>query len=116
MPDFVVENINGNLIVSLNNGNVPDLRVSGDYEQMVKEFAGNVKNQTKEMKEAIQFARQKVDSARWFIDSIKQRNNTLLQTMRAIVDFQELYFRSGDDRNLRPMRLKDIADKVGWVI
>ncbi len=116
MPDFVVENINGNLIVSLNNGNVPDLRVSGDYEQMVKEFAGNVKNQTKEMKEAIQFARQKVDSARWFIDSIKQRNNTLLQTMRAIVDFQELYFRSGDDRNLRPMRLKDVADKVGFDI
>ena len=60
--------------------------------------------------------KQKIDSARFFIDSIKQRNNTLLQTMQTIVDFQELYFRTGDDRNLRPMRLKDVADKVGFDI
>ena len=115
-PDFVVENVNGNLFVTLNNGNIPELRISNDFNQMVQDFSGNVKNQTKEMKEALQFARQKIDSARWFIDSIKQRNNTLLQTMRTIVDFQELYFRTGDDRNLRPMRLKDVADKVGFDI
>lgn len=115
-PDFVVESVNGNFVVSLNNGNIPELRISDDYHQMVQDFSGNVKNQSKEMKEAIQFARQKIDSARWFIDSIKQRNNTLLQTMRTIVDFQELYFRTGDDRNLRPMRLKDVADKVGFDI
>ena len=115
-PDFVVENINGNLVVALNNGNIPELRIRDDFNQMLQEYSGNVNNQNQKMKEAIQFARQKVDSARWFIDSIKQRNNTLLQTMRTIVDIQELYFLTGDERNLRPMRLKDVADKVGFDI
>ena len=115
-PDFVVENVNGNLFVSLNNGNIPELRISDDFHQMVQDYSGNSKNQTKENKEALQFAKQKIDSARWFIDSIKQRNNTLLQTMQTIVNFQELYFRTGDERNLRPMRLKDVADKVGFDI
>jgi RNA polymerase sigma-54 factor len=115
-PDFVVENINGNLVVALNNGNIPELRIRDDFNQMLQEYSGNVNNQNQKMKEAIQFARQKVDSARWFIDSIKQRNNTLLQTMRTIVDLQELYFLTGDERNLRPMRLKDVADKVGFDI
>ena len=115
-PDFVVENVNGNLFVSLNNGNIPELRISDDFHQMVQDYSGNAKNQTKENKEALQFAKQKIDSARWFIDSIKQRNNTLLQTMQTIVNFQELYFRTGDERNLRPMRLKDVADKVGFDI
>lgn len=115
-PDFVVEYINGRFVVVLNNGSVPELRISDDYYQMVQEYTGNTKNQNKEMKEALQFARQKIDSARWFIDSIKQRNNTLLQTMQAIVDEQELFFRTGDERNLRPMRLKDVADKVGFDI
>ena len=115
-PDFIVENINGKLVVALNNGNIPELRISEDYHQMVQEFTGNVKNQNKEMRDAIQFARQKIDSARWFIDSIKQRNNTLLETMQTIVKFQESYFLSGDERNLRPMRLKDVADRVGFDI
>ncbi len=115
-PDFVVENVNGNLFVALNNGNIPELRISDDFHQMVQDYSGNAKNQTKENKEALQFAKQKIDSARWFIDSIKQRNNTLLQTMQTIVNFQELYFRTGDERNLRPMRLKDVADKVGFDI
>ncbi len=115
-PDFVVENVNGNLYVSLNNGNIPELRISNEFHQMVQDYSGNTKNQTKEVKEALQFAKQKIDSARWFIDSIQQRNNTLLQTMQTIVDFQELFFRTGDERNLRPMRLKDVADKVGFDI
>lgn len=115
-PDFVVENVNGNLFVALNNGNIPELRISDDFHQMVQDYSGNSRNQTKENKEALQFAKQKIDSARWFIDSIKQRNNTLLQTMQTIVDFQEQYFRTGDERNLRPMRLKDVADKVGFDI
>ena len=115
-PDFVVENVNGNIFVTLNNGNIPELRISDDFYQMVRDYSGNTKNQTKDVKEALQFAKQKIDSARWFIDSIQQRNNTLLQTMQTIVDFQELYFRTGDERNLRPMRLKDVADKVGFDI
>ena len=115
-PDFVVENANGNLLVVLNNGNIPELRISDDFYQMVKDYSENTKNQTRENKEALQFAKQKIDSARWFIDSIQQRNNTLLQTMQTIVDFQEQYFRTGDERNLRPMRLKDVADKIGFDI
>ena len=115
-PDFIVENINGRLVVVLNNGNIPELCISEDYQQMVKEFTGNIKNQSKKMKEAIQFARQKIDSARWFIDSIKQRNNTLLETMQAIVEFQKPYLLTGDERNLRPMRLKDVADIGGFDI
>ncbi len=115
-PDFVVENVNGNIFVTLNNGNIPELRISDDFNQMVRDYSGNTKNQTQKQKEALQFARQKIDSARWFIESIQQRNNTLLQTMQTIVDFQELYFRTGDERNLRPMRLKDVADKVGFDI
>ena len=115
-PDFVVENMNGNIFVTLNSDNIPELRISDDFYQMVQEYSGNVKNQTKDKKEALQFVKQKIDSARFFIESIKQRNNTLLQTMQTIVDFQELYFRTGDDRNLRPMRLKDVADKVGFDI
>jgi RNA polymerase sigma-54 factor len=103
-------------LVALNNGNIPELRISDDFYQMVQDYSGNAKNQTKENKEALQFAKQKIDSARWFIDSIQQRNNTLLQTMQTIVDFQELFFRTGDKRNLRPMRLKDVADKVGFDI
>ena len=115
-PDFVVENVSGNIFVTLNNGNIPELRISDDFNQMVRDYSGNTKNQTQKQKEALQFARQKIDSARWFIESIQQRNNTLLQTMQTIVDFQELYFRTGDERNLRPMRLKDVADKVGFDI
>ena len=115
-PDFIVENINGKLVVGLNNGNIPELRISETYYQMVKDFTGNVKNQSKEKKEEIQFVRQKIDSARWFIDSIKQRNNTLLETMQTIVGFQKSYFLTGDERNLRPMRLKDVADRAGFDI
>ena len=89
-PDFVVENVNGNIFVTLNNGNIPELRISDDFNQMVRDYSGNTKNQTQKQKEALQFARQKIDSARWFIESIQQRNNTLLQTMQTIVDFQEL--------------------------
>ena len=116
MPDFIVENINGSLEVLLNNGNIPELCISDKYYQMMQDYSGNTKNQTRANKEALQFIRQKIDAARCFIDSIKQRNNTLLQTMKAIVDFQELYFLTGDDRNLRPMRLKDVSDKVGFDI
>lgn len=111
-PDFIVENNDGEIVVSLNNGNVPELRVSREYNEMVEDYTANTKNQNREMREALQFAKQKVDAARWFIDSIKQRNNTLLQTMKAIVSFQKEYFLNGDDRFLRPMKLKDIADIV----
>lgn len=116
MPDFIVENINNRLVVSLNNSNVPELRVSPEFSQMLKDISSNRGNVSNETKEAIAFAKQKIDSAKWFIDSLNQRNNTLLQTMKAIVDFQREYFLSGDDKDLHPMRLKDIADKLGYDI
>lgn len=116
IPDFIVENVNNRLVVSLNNSNVPVLRVNPEYSQMLQEYIANAKNRNREMKDALIFAKQKIDSAKWFIDSLNQRNNTLLQTMRAIVDLQREYFLSGDDRNLRPMKLKDVADRIDFDI
>ncbi|HPW90280.1 MAG TPA: RNA polymerase factor sigma-54 [Paludibacteraceae bacterium] len=113
-PDFIVENNNGRLSVSLNNSNIPELRVSKTYTDMVSDFVGNKENQNREMRDAILFAKQKIDAARWFIDAIKQRNVTLLKTMNAIVEEQYDFFLEGDDTKLRPMKLKDIADKVGF--
>ncbi|MBO7316629.1 MAG: RNA polymerase sigma-54 factor, partial [Paludibacteraceae bacterium] len=94
--------------------NIPDLRVSNVYSNMIQDFAGNKKNQTNEMKNAVSFAKQKIDAAKWFIDSIKQRNATLISTMKAIVKYQQQFFLSGNESDLRPMILKDIADISGF--
>lgn len=114
MPDFLIENENGRLIIHLNNLNIPDLRVSPAYNQMVQDFIGNKSNQNRENKDAILFAKQKIEAARWFIDAIKQRNSTLLSTMEAIVNAQAAFFLTGDEASLRPLKLQDIADVVGF--
>jgi len=111
-PDFILENIDGELILSINARNVPDLRVSRTYANMLQSYQSNKKNNTKEQKEAVSFVKQKLDSAKWFIDAIKQRQNTLLLTMEAIIQYQEEYFKDGDETLLRPMILKDIAEKT----
>lgn len=116
VPDFILENDEGQLTVSLNNANIPELRVSSTYNEMFKDYATNKKNQSREMKDAVLFVKQKIDSARWFIDAIKQRQQTLLNTMIAIVDFQSEFFIEGDDTYLKPMILKDIADRTGYDI
>ncbi len=116
IPDFLVENNNGNLTVSLNNSNVPYLRINASYNNMIEDYIGNKKNQSKEMKDAVTFAKQKIDNARWFIDAIRQRQRTLLATMSAIVNFQREFFLEGDETFLRPMVLKDIADITGYDI
>ena len=116
VPDFILENDEGQLSVSLNNSNVPELRVNSTYNDMFQDYAGNKQNQSREMKEAVMFVKQKIDSARWFIDAIKQRHQTLLTTMMAIVDFQHEFFIEGDDTYLKPMILKDIADRTGYDI
>lgn len=116
VPDFILENDEGQLTVHLNNSHVPELRVSNTYNEMMQDYVGNKQNQTREMKDAVLFVKQKIDSARWFIDAIKQRQQTLLTTMRAIVDFQYEYFTEGDDTYLKPMILKDIADITGFDI
>ncbi len=116
VPDFILETEGRQLIVQLNNSNVPDLRVNSTYNDMFEDYASNKKNQTREMKDAVMFVKQKIDAARWFIDAIKQRQQTLLTTMTAIVKFQKEFFLEGDDTYLKPMILKDIADITGYDI
>jgi RNA polymerase sigma-54 factor len=113
IPDFVLENDEGELVVSLNSRNTPDLRISRTYTEMLQSYAANRDKHSSEQKEAISFVKQKIDSARWFIDAIRQRQNTLLLTMNAIVDYQRKYFIEGDETLLKPMILKDIADRTG---
>jgi len=110
VPDFILEVDNGHPYIILNNRNVPELRVSNTYQEMFKEYSSNKQNRNREMKDAVMFVKQKLDSAKWFIDAIKQRQNTLLITMNAIVTFQKEYFLEGDETLLRPMILKDIAE------
>jgi RNA polymerase sigma-54 factor len=116
VPDFILENDEGQLTVHLNNSNIPELRVNNTYNEMFQDYASNKKNQTREMKDAVMFVKQKIDAARWFIEAIKQRQQTLLTTMIAIVQFQKEFFIEGDDTYLKPMILKDIADRTGFDI
>lgn len=116
VPDFILENNENQLTVHLNNSNIPELRVNSTYNEMFQDYASNKKNQTREMKDAVMFVKQKIDAARWFIDAIKQRQQTLLTTMITIVHFQKEFFIEGDDTYLKPMILKDIADITGFDI
>lgn len=116
IPDFIVDNVEGVLTVQLNNSNVPELRVNNTYNDMFEDYSSNKANQTREMKDAVLFVKQKIDAARWFIDAIKQRQQTLLTTMSAIVNFQREFFIEGDETFLKPMVLKDIADITGYDI
>jgi len=109
IPDFFIINNNGKLELTLNSKNAPDLRISEGYRDMLKDYdKGNKKD--KRQKEAVFFIKQKIDSAKWFIDAIKQRQNTLLNTMEAIMNYQHEFFLSGDETDMRPMILKDIAE------
>jgi RNA polymerase sigma-54 factor len=110
-PDFVINETEGRLELSLNSRNAPSLKVSREYESMLRSYYEGAKT-TKSDKEAVSFVRQKLDGAKWFIDAIKQRQQTLLLTMNAIMNYQFAYFLSGDEAKLRPMILKDIADIV----
>lgn len=116
VPDFILENEEGKLSVHLNNSNIPELRVSNTYNELFHEYSDKKSDRNQGLKDAVTFAKQKIDSARWFIDAIKQRHDTLLTTMRAIVDFQRDFFIEGDDVFMKPMILKDIADITGYDI
>jgi len=110
IPDFTILNTNGNLELLLNSWNSPELRVSNTYSGMMNALSQQKRN--KSQREAYSFIKQKVDSAKWFIEAIRQRQNTLFTTMNAIMEYQYEYFLSGDETKLRPMILKDIAEKV----
>lgn len=114
IPDFYVENRDGELILSLNTGDIPELHVSHDYSMMLDEYSHNKQNITAEKRDAIRFIKQKIDAANWFIDAIRQRNETLSRTMAAIMQLQHDFFIEGDDSYLKPMILQDIADLTGY--
>ena len=111
VPDFVMTIENGNLKVALNRRNVPELRISKNYKEMLSGYADSPNN-NKSQQEAVLFIKQKLDAAKWFIDAIEQRHQTLFHTINAIVDYQSAYFLTGDEQKLKPMILKDIADKI----
>ena len=114
IPDFLVENRDGEIVMQLLDGEIPDLHVSTDYQQMMKDYAVRRNKLTDAEKETVQFVKSKIDSAKWFIDAIKQRNETLTRTMLAIIEEQKEFFYEGDDSALKPMILQDIANKTGY--
>ncbi|MBK8428509.1 MAG: RNA polymerase factor sigma-54 [Saprospiraceae bacterium] len=115
LPDFLVSNRDGELELTLNARNAPDLRINDQYRDMLKAFhdGRHGRRASKKEKEAVLFIKQKIDSARWFIDAIKQRQQTMMLTMGAILRHQEEFFLTGDQKKIRPMILKDIADVTG---
>ena len=112
VPDFFIYNNGGKLELTLNSKNAPELRISEGYRDMLKEYDRGAKKDRRQ-KEAVLFIKQKIDAAKWFIDAIKQRQHTLLSTMTAIMNHQYDFFLTGDETSLRPMILKDIAEKTG---
>jgi RNA polymerase sigma-54 factor len=114
IPDFIIVNNDGILELTLNAKNAPELRISRDYKEMLDHYSKDKKS--KESKEAITFVKQKLDAAKWFIDAMKQRQHTLMQVMRTIMEYQYEYFLEGDQRKLKKMVLRDIAEKISMDI
>ena len=115
VPDFTIKIIDGELKLELNSRNAPELFVSSEYKNMLAGYSES-KTKNQNQKDAVIFIKQKLDSAKWFIDAIKQRNQTLIYTMTAILNFQKDYFLSGDESKIKPMILKDIAEKINMDI
>nr|NQU94391.1 RNA polymerase sigma-54 factor [Bacteroidota bacterium] len=111
-PDFMITNQDGKLELSLNSKNTPELRLSKTYIEMIQAYAADKSKKSSQQKDALMFVKRKIDSAKWFIDAIRQRQNTLYVTMHAIMEYQKEYFLTGDETKLRPMILKDIAEIV----
>ena len=111
VPDFAIKIVDGQLELTLNGRNAPELHVSREYNNMLKGYKES-KDKSKSQKDAVMFIKQKLDAAKWFIDAIKQRQQTLFVTMSSIMNYQKEFFLTGDERNLRPMILKDIADEI----
>jgi RNA polymerase sigma-54 factor len=116
IPDFILDYQDGRFSLSLNSYNVPEVRVNRRYMEMIREMVGSDGRVREKDKEAIQFVKNKIDSAKWFISAIKQRHDTLMRTMQTILDYQQEYFKDGDKSKLRPMILKDIADRTGLAV
>ncbi|MDR3339327.1 MAG: RNA polymerase factor sigma-54 [Candidatus Symbiothrix sp.] len=115
-PDFFVDVVNGELVFSMQEQNIPELRVNREYGEMFNEYSNPKKKQSSGQKEAVNFVKQKLDSAKWFIDAIKQRSITLRKTMSAIIEIQHDFFFSGEESDLKPMILKDVSELCGYDI
>lgn len=115
IPDFTIKYNSGDLELSLNSRNAPQLHVSRNYSDMLESYDKSDKKD-KKLKQEVSFVKQKLDAAKWFIDAIKQRQHTLLKTMNAIMMYQKEFFLEGEDSKLRPMILKDIANEIGMDI
>ena len=116
IPDFRISIVDGQLDLTMNTGMIPELRINSSFKDLLQSYKETNKVEDRERKDAVLFVKQKLDSAKWFIDAIRQRHHTLMLTMTAIMHFQEDYFLTGDERALKPMILKDIAEKVGMDI
>jgi RNA polymerase sigma-54 factor len=115
-PDFIVESDNGEISMALNNYNVPELKVNRNFSEMMQGYSKNKESMSADDKQTMLFIKQKLDSAKWFIDAVKQRQNTLQKTMNAIIAIQYDFFLTGDETTLKPMILKDVAEKTGFDI
>lgn len=113
IPDFILDYQDGRFQLSLNSYNVPEVRINRRYVEMIRDMVGPDGKVREKDRDAVQFVKSKIDSAKWFISAIKQRHDTLMRTMQAILDYQQEYFKDGDRSKLRPMILKDIADRTG---
>ncbi len=115
-PDIIAESYNGEVSFQLNNYNIPELKINRDFSEMLQGYSQNKESMSNDDKQAMLFMKQKVDSAKWFIEALRQRQNTLQKTMEAIVKFQYDFFVSEDETSLKPMILKDVAEKTGFDI
>jgi RNA polymerase sigma-54 factor len=113
VPDFTIAVVDGAPELSINSRNLPDLKISKEYIEMLKEYS---RQKDKSLKEASTFIKSKIENAQWFIDALQQRHQTMMVAMHSIMEYQQEYFATGDESKLRPMILKDIADKVGMDI
>ena len=112
-PDFIVREKDGELMLSMTKGNMPELRISDHYRDMLNAYKKSAAKKDKKEKETVQFIKQKIDSAQWFIEAIRQRQQTLEGTMHAIISIQSEFFKSGDEKKMAPMKLKDVAEITG---
>lgn len=114
IPDFIVEQVDDDLVISLNNGNISELHVSADYQRMLEEFSCPTSHNTAQIKEAAKFVKTNVENAKYFIDAIRQRNETMMKSIEVLVGLQRDFFLQGDSMYMRPLTLKDVADRTGY--
>lgn len=114
IPDFIVEQEEEELVISINNGNIPDLHVSAEYQQMIEQYAHVLSQNNAQIREAARFVKTNVDNAKYFIDAIRQRNETMMRTIEVLVALQRDFFLQGDSMYLKPLTLKDVAERTGY--